>query len=460
MVVARPQSEDRLRDRGLVDGRYSLIEKTGVGAMGIVYRGEDVWLRRSVAIKIIDPVHSTDPGMRQRFAMEARALAEVHHDNVVQVYAFGRHPPSSLYLAMEFVSGPNLEMILEERVARGEAVDLDAAVAILRYVGRGLDAVHARGIIHRDVKPSNVIIEATTGRPVLIDFGVAQHVGTEATPASIGGTPAYMAPEQIAGDVEITHRADIYALGCTAFEMLTGNVPFSSEQPWAVLLAHSQAPRPLVSSVKPDLWAFDEPIVRAMATDPRERYASCDEFIADFERSYRRRSSGLSLVPAMPDSPMVRVLVLTRDEPLRRHLRRHADRAIDGLNARAEIEAVPSVAGLMSALLQVEADLVIVDEDSFAESDVVQQLIVDIRGARAEAVVLQRDYPSHPRRLAVLGAHPIPKPINGRLVEAVLARLAEKAIRARRDASASFAPAHVLARDSCPPMSHRARVET
>jgi serine/threonine-protein kinase len=410
---------------GLVDGRYSLIERTGAGAMGIVYRGRDVWLRRDVAIKIIDPAYATDATIRQRFVMEARSLAEVHHDNVVQIYAFGRHEEASaLYLAMEYVSGPDLETILSAYAKRGEWIELDAAAAILRYAGRGLDAVHQRGLIHRDVKPSNVIVESETGRPVLIDFGVAQHVVPSPLEIGTSGTPAYMAPEQINGDREITHRSDIYALGCTAYELFTGKLPFHDEQPAVVLFSHFSAPRPLVSAVRPELWAVDEIVARAMAVEPEDRYASCSEFVGDLEHALRRAGSRSEL----------RVVVLERDEGLRRHLERLVLRTFDALHVEVEVEFVSTAAAMSRALLRFEADVTIIDEDSLPEVATLRGLITAIRAAHAEVIVLQRDYLHRPRRVIELGAHGLPKPINARLFESTLGRIGGNAARLREDA--------------------------
>ncbi|MBN9166589.1 MAG: serine/threonine protein kinase, partial [Myxococcales bacterium] len=178
----------------VIDGRYRVLGRLGAGAMGVVLRAEDVFLERPVAIKIVAP--SKDPAVGQRFVKEAQALAQVRHENVVQVYAFGPFQHSA-YLAMELVMGESLESIIDAHTRQGTTVALPRAVALLRAVAHGLDAVHARQLVHRDVKPANIIVEKGTDRPVLIDFGLARRRSKSDPRISItGGTPSYMAPEQ------------------------------------------------------------------------------------------------------------------------------------------------------------------------------------------------------------------------------------------------------------------------
>jgi eukaryotic-like serine/threonine-protein kinase len=409
-------------DDVVIDDRYRLIDRVGVGSMGVVYRAEDIALRRLVAIKVIDQTLDTNPATAERLKTEAVALAEIQHHNVVQIYALGRHA-SSFYLAMEYVHGPNLDEMIEHQTANGEVLELGVVMSILRQVAAGLGAIHARQLVHRDVKPSNVIIDAKTGRPVLIDFGLARRRQPSGIKHSFSGTPAYLAPESASEDAAVTPAVDIYALGCMAFELLTNELPFTGELPMDVVRAHVLETPPSVSSLRPDRASFDEVIARAMAKAPEDRHPSCAAFIADLERAARTPSSR----PAPRET--LRVLILERDEAMREQLARIVDQTLRGLHMSAEIEGAWSQIEIARRLVRSGADLVVVDEDSLARherTDPLEAVIHDGHGASAEVVVLQRDYFEHPDRLVKLGAHPTPKPINARLVGSLIARLAPR----------------------------------
>src|SRR5579859_4675687 len=182
----------------LVDGRYAIESELGHGGMGVVYLAHDVGLRRSVALKFLASEVGRDEASLERFRREAAALASIRHENVVQVYAFGQHD-ESLFFAMEYVAGKNLEDIVTGYTENGAFVPARLAIMILERVAGGLDAVHSVGLVHRDVKPANVVIEEGSGRPVLLDLGLARPLaGQRTTRASeVVGSPPYMAPEQI-----------------------------------------------------------------------------------------------------------------------------------------------------------------------------------------------------------------------------------------------------------------------
>ncbi len=268
----------------LVDDRYRLERRLGRGGMGVVFRAHDVTLDRAVAIKALD-VDRCGEDELLRFRKEARALAMVRHDNVCQIYAFGSHGGTS-YFAMELVVGRDLDSLVQEHVAFDELMPLDAALAVVRGMGRGLSAVHASGVVHRDVKPSNVIVEQGTLRPVLIDFGLAQRPSASSPRISlVGGTPSYMAPEQ-ATDAKgngAGPRADIYAFACSVFEILTGRPPFEGTTTYEILVKHLKEPPPAISSRRPELARLDDVLLRAMAKKPDERQATCDAFVAEIE---------------------------------------------------------------------------------------------------------------------------------------------------------------------------------
>ena len=402
----------------VIDGRYRIDGRLGAGSMGVVLRGEDVFLQRPVAIKVVDPPR--DPGSRtlvlERFVKEAQALARLRHENVVQVYAFGPLGASH-YLAMELVAGQSLETVIDELGRAGTTLPLPRAMQILRAIARGLEAVHAQGLIHRDVKPANILVERTSDRPVLIDFGLALRQSGSTPHLSItGGTPSYMAPEQ-ARDPDgsaVTHRTDLYALGCTAFEVLTGRPVFEGEDVYAVLLAHaSETPR-LLSSVRPDLAPFDPVIARALAKDPAERWPSASEMIGALDDAARRAAA---LRPR-------RLLVLAADTSLRRSLARRTAAALDVLGVRVETEAAVSASEAISLIVHEPCDVCVIDEESAAGrlGEIVDRLREAAPGA--QVVVVARDLRAAQRAAAphVL-RYLVPKPVNAHVLAAVLARL-------------------------------------
>ena len=247
----------------VVDGRYEVESELGRGGMGLVYLARDVWLGRAVAIKVIAPIFAGDSGVTARFREEAKALASIRNPYIVQVYASGPYGTSH-YLAMEFVRGRSLRELLKGAKREGGPVPVYRALSILADVAGGVDAVHAAGLVHRDVKPANILIEEDTGRPVLVDFGLA--VPGDRHARALLGTPRYMAPEQTGlgrFGTAVSPRTDVYALGVTAFELLTGRVPFEGVTPEEVLRQHADSPVPLLSTVRPELQAFDSVILRS-----------------------------------------------------------------------------------------------------------------------------------------------------------------------------------------------------
>jgi serine/threonine-protein kinase len=264
----------------LIDGRYEIESELGIGGMGIVYLARDVGLDRKVAVKVIAPAWSRDSGIATRFQQEARALASVRSPHVVQIHAFGRHG-ESYFFVMEYVRGRGLDAILEEHLKHGARLPLHRALTIFAKVAEGVAAVHAAGIIHGDVKPSNIVIEEDTGRPVLVDFGLAGH-GSDVGDFG-GGTPSYASPEQ-AGlgppGSTVSPRSDVYALACTAFEMLTGHLPFEVKDPLEMLRCHAKVPPPKVGSFVPELAAFDPIFDKALAKSPDARHESVAAFSA------------------------------------------------------------------------------------------------------------------------------------------------------------------------------------
>ena len=246
-----------------------------MGGMAAVFRARDVGLGRLVALKLL----SGDESIRQRFAGEALAAAAVDHPNIIPVYAAGE-ADGYLYIAMRFVVGEDLHAL----VRREGGLSARRAVAFISPVASALDAAHEAGLVHRDVKPANILVDARAGRPehvYLSDFGVARHlrsIGSLTVPGQFLGTPDYAAPEQASGR-PVDGRADQYALACVAYELLSGSVPFKRDEPMLVLYAHVSAPPPPLTAERPDLPpAVDAVLARAMDKLPERRYDSCGDF--------------------------------------------------------------------------------------------------------------------------------------------------------------------------------------
>jgi serine/threonine-protein kinase len=259
-------------------GAYLLGKVIGRGGMGVVYSAEHVHLGRTVALKLLAPELSTNEDFRARFLRESRLAAALDHPSVVTVYDAG-DVHGVLYIAMQFVRGTDLAGLLASRgpMATGETL------AILEQVASALDAAHVAGLVHRDVKPANVMIEGQ--RCYLTDFGLTKRTSSASTRALTAagqflGTLAYVSPEQIEGR-ELDGRADEYALGCVLHECLTGSRPYPRPSEIAVVYAHLRDPPPRPTELRPDLPpSIDAVVGRAMAKRPAERYATCTEMVA------------------------------------------------------------------------------------------------------------------------------------------------------------------------------------
>ncbi len=243
--------------------------------MGVVYRAEELALQRRVALKLILPEYSQDEHFRERFRRESKVAASIDHPNVIPILEAGDED-GALFITMRLVEGTDLRALID---AEGRIDPLRAA-RIVRQVGAGLDAAHKRGLVHRDVKPANVLL-ARADHVYLSDFGLAKRaasVGGLTRQGSILARVEYAAPEQITND-RVDARTDIYALGCLLFEALTGEAPFATwEGEGPAMLAHLNAPRPSPVELCPDLPSqFDEVVRRAMAIEPRERYPSAGD---------------------------------------------------------------------------------------------------------------------------------------------------------------------------------------
>ena len=242
--------------RSELGASFQVVRELGHGGMGTVFLGRDPRLKRSVAIKVLNPSIGDDDSARTRFAREAEAAAAVEHPNVVKIYQVGVLEESRApYFVMQYIEGETLQ----EVIARGVTSERQGA-RIIAAVADALAAAHARGLIHRDIKPANIMIERETGRAVVLDFGIsavavraASDLGPRLTQSGASiGTPAYMSPEQAAGGA-VSDRTDIYSLGCVAFELLAARPPFRESSAWELMAAHIKVTAPSLREVRPDI---------------------------------------------------------------------------------------------------------------------------------------------------------------------------------------------------------------
>jgi len=266
------------RSTGTVIAGYRIDDVLGRGGMGIVYRATDVALERTVALKIIAPERAEDPKFRERFGRELRYVASIDHPNVIPVHHAGRDE-GVLFIVMRYVDGTDLGALMLDHP---HGLEPQRAAGLVAQVAMGLDAAHARGVVHRDVKPANVLIESFAGREhvYLTDFGLSRRMTSASgltAPGQFVGTIDYVAPEQIAGQAA-DERADIYSLGCVLFHALTGQPPYAVlGNDAAKLWAHMHEPPASVSDLSAAPPAFDAVIRRAMAKERDERYQTPGE---------------------------------------------------------------------------------------------------------------------------------------------------------------------------------------
>jgi beta-lactam-binding protein with PASTA domain/predicted Ser/Thr protein kinase len=266
----------------LFDGRYRVQRKLGAGGMADVYLAEDQELGRRVAIKILNGRHANDDQFIERFRREAKNAAALNHPNIVSIYDRGE-AEDTYYIAMEFLDGRTLKELI---IGRG-AAPINVAIEYARQILSALRFAHRHGIVHRDIKPHNVLVDGE-GRVKVTDFGIARAGTSQMTEAgSIVGTAQYLSPEQARG-AEVDPRSDLYSLGVVLYELLTGKTPFDGETPVEIAMKHlSNAPKPpskLRPEVPPEL---DMVVLRALAKNPDDRYQSADEMEADLERVAR-----------------------------------------------------------------------------------------------------------------------------------------------------------------------------
>src|SRR5262245_6681517 len=309
-----PSSDSELRAHveRVLSLHYELDCEIGRGGMGIVYRAKDRRLKRTVAIKVLPPELAFRSEIKTRFLREAETAAQLNHPNIVDIYSVDEASPPDdpnarlVYFVMAYVSGDNLAKRLHERGALG----IDETRRILREVADALAYAHERGVIHRDIKPDNILLDAQSGRPMVTDFGIARAVSegeTRLTATGIAiGTPTYMSPEQTAGERAIDGRSDLYSLGILGFQMLSGEPPFVANSTPAILVKHvSERPVPIEqrrSDVPPDLARV---IMQLLEKDPANRFPSAGAVVValDTGRMPAFPSSGGMAVTAAAQAP-------------------------------------------------------------------------------------------------------------------------------------------------------------
>jgi serine/threonine-protein kinase len=301
---------------GTVIAGYRITGLLGRGGMGVVYRGEHLHLGRPVAFKLLARGHPER--FRQRFVRESRVAASLSHPNIVTVYDAGESD-GALWIAMQLVEGTDLRRLLLESAPRESA----QVAAITAQVASALDTAHAAGLIHRDVKPGNILLDGD--HAWLTDFGLTRHLVSSAdiTAASdIIGTPDYLAPEQIGGD-SIDGRVDQYALACVVHHCLAGGPPFERDSDLAILQAHLNEPPPRITEQRPDLpEEVEQVLARALAKDRAERYPTVSDFAAALATALGM--DGSSAAPATGAAPGQVFVIVAVDEPSTRAVIRAA----------------------------------------------------------------------------------------------------------------------------------------
>ncbi len=320
---------------------YRVEELIGQGGMGVVYRAYDLRLKRPVALKLVAPSLALDEAFRARFARESELVMSLEHPNVVPIYDAG-DVDSHVYLAMRLVDGSDLGTLLR---AEG-ALEPARAIAICSQVAAALDAAHERGLVHRDVKPSNVLLDASD-HVYLADFGLTRRLDDDRGPTGegfAGGTPAYLAPEQLDGG-PVDGRTDVYSLGCVLYECLTGEPVFPRTSRLAVAWAHLEEQPPKPHQERADLpEAIDHVIAQALAKEPTERYPTCGALVAAARQALglgatralrRRRTLLLAATAALAIAAAAAVIATT----LAHRVRGSADpRLVAGRNTLARID--------------------------------------------------------------------------------------------------------------------------
>ena len=299
-------------------GDYHLIGLLAKGGMARIYEGVDTRLGRHAAVKVLQPPPNaeTDDTLFARFLREARAVAHLEHPHIISIYQYGEQD-KLCFIAMKLIPGRDLQQELVQLRRNGQRMDMRRGTRILEQVASALDCAHAAGIVHRDVKPSNILLDASD-RATLTDFGLVFQPAKDATLGTAFGTPRYIAPEQaLASDLALP-QSDIYALAIIAYEMLTGQTPFNGASPLEIALAHINDAPPSPRALNPDLsQAVESELLKALDKEPKNRHATAGEFVTALKHALdptgehtasTRLSSPTTLIETWDDAPPTNIL--------------------------------------------------------------------------------------------------------------------------------------------------------
>jgi len=384
---------------------------------------------------VIDPRMGRDPQVTALFRREAMALARVRSEHVVQVHSFGTQDGAPFFV-MEHVEGADLDAIISSYAKRGGVVPLHRAATILCQAASGLAAVHGHGIVHRDVKPSNILVESGSGRPVLIDFGIAHASAPGREAGTAIGTPYYMAPEQWSDGAVITPAADVYAFGATVYELLTGEPPCAGSTAIELMHKHACVPAPRVSDKRPSAAAFDDVVARAMEKSPEARYPDAGALLVALDEAARRVVSSRTphvfdpaAAPSLLEGVALDALVVDDDEGFRSFAERALKIASSGLPLR--VRGVSSGEAALALAQVCVPDLIVLDFDmpGLNGLETLSHLRALPNGGRARVLVVTGSVEQIGRcQFDVLGvADFVTKPVAMRELARILSSMARRA---------------------------------
>lgn len=335
-------------------GEYQIRRKIGSGGFGTVYEAEHPILKRRAAVKVLHPNRLLDPVVVARFVAEAQSASQIRHRHIVDIFSFGTLPGGQYFYVMDFLQGETLDRFLCEH----PGLSPELAIALLRPVAQALDALHAVGIVHRDIKPPNIYLAWDSSDevvPKLLDFGLVKLLGETPIQTASGvpmGTPHYMSPEQCRGE-RVDARSDVYAFGVVCHELLAGQPPFTGDSAAAVLVAHVLEPPPRLTQVRPDLPSqLDEPVLQMLAKTPAERPSSAGEAFGRLEQA--ARAAGLNLSSGLPHLPRPPESVATGSDFVSQTVGVGSNR-VEGASSRPSQTAEPRIGIRILALVAVLA---------------------------------------------------------------------------------------------------------
>lgn len=345
-----------------------------------------------------------DPRVLAQFRKEAIALARVNSDAVVKVFAYGVHD-NLPFFTMEHADGPSLRHILRKHREHNTAMPAERALTLVRQIASGLGDIHAEGLVHRDVKPENVIIRDGTSKPILIDFGVAAGTQAKERSAGLAGTPGYMPPEQagLGREVFMSASMDIYALGVMTFEIFTGELPFDGDSTMEILTRQSSLPTPRLSTFRPDLAALDGVLLKALSLDPAQRYHDGHAFAralmegsaAISARHAEAKSSFAAPTSLRVPEGVLKVLVVEDDTAIRTFISRAAKLAF--FRRKLELCVVSNAADALVVAERETPHLMLLDYQlpGLTGLELLRQLRGLPGGEGAEAIVVTAHLPEH-----------------------------------------------------------------